>query len=108
METLSLLLRSGFAFAAGGVIGFGFGWLQQTAAERHTRQKAAGRLRSGWSVMPGSFRRTAYLLLALGLVQFTCPLLFVGSTCWWVSAGVVGGYGFTLWRSLQRRLRSVP
>ena len=54
--------------------------------------------------MPGSMRRTAYLLMALAGVQFVCPLLFTNGCQWWVSAGVVGGYGWALWRKLRQNL----
>jgi hypothetical protein len=31
-------------------------------------------------------------------------LLFSNGSQWWVSAGVAGGYGWTLYRRLQERL----
>jgi hypothetical protein len=31
-----------------------------------------------------------------------CPLLFRDGTQWWVSGGVVAGYGWTLFQQLQR------
>ena len=57
--------------------------------------------------MPGSGARVAYLLIALALVQFLCPLLFVDGTQWWVSAGVIAGYGWLLYRQLRQRMREV-
>jgi hypothetical protein len=58
--------------------------------------------------MPGSMRRVAFLLVALVLVQFVCPLLFVGASQWCVSGGVVLGYGWVLFRGLaQRRARAL-
>ncbi len=89
---------------AGAIIGVGFGMVQD-AARRHNEQKqAAGKLNSGWSVMPGSGARVAYLLIALVLVQIVCPLLFKDGTQWWVSGGLVGGYGFMLFWQLRQRL----
>jgi hypothetical protein len=90
---------------AGGAIGLAFGWLQAAALRQHEQLERSGRLRSVWSLMPGSGARVAYLLIALALVQFICPLLFVGGTQWWVSAGVVAGYGWRLYRQLRDRLR---
>jgi hypothetical protein len=77
--------------------------LQQAALRRHEKQQQAGQLETGWVVMPGSMRRTAYLLIALVLVQVVCPMLFTDGTQWWVSGGVVAGYGAMLFRDLRRR-----
>jgi hypothetical protein len=39
------------------------------------------------------------------LVQMICPMLFKdGSTQWWVSGGVVAGYGLMLALQLRQRL----
>jgi hypothetical protein len=54
--------------------------------------------------MPGSMRRTAYLLVALALVQLVCPLLFTNGCQWWVSGGVVLGYGALLYRGLRGKM----
>jgi hypothetical protein len=97
------LVRCIFAVAAGGAIGIGFGMLQEAALRRNEKQQQAGRLGSGWAVMPGSMRRTAYLLLALIVVQVVCPRLFTDGIQWWVSGGVVVGYGVMLYRELRRR-----
>ena len=91
---------------AGGVIGLGFGFVQEAALRRHERMQQSGELKSGWAMMPGSFRRVAFLLIALALVQLVCPGLFVGATQWWVSAGVLGGYGASLCRQLRRIRRT--
>jgi len=45
----------------------------------------------------------AYLLIALVIVQLICPLLFVDGSQWWVSGGVVLGYGFVLFRQSRQR-----
>ena len=46
------------------------------------------------------------MLVALALVQVICPLLFVDGTQGVVSAGVVFGYGWTLFTKLRHRLKS--
>ncbi len=88
----------------GAVIGLGFGMIQELAWRRNERLQQTGKLSHGWAVMPGSMRRVAYLLVALAGVQVICPLLFAGASQWWVSGGVVLGYGFLLFRQLQRKL----
>ncbi len=96
------------ALLAGGVVGLAFGQLQQAASRRHGALQQAGRLNSGWAIMPGSFRRVAFLLLALVLVQVLCPALFANTGQWWVSAGVVIGYGVVLARQLRQRWGGNP
>src|SRR3954466_82718 len=86
-------IRDPIALACGAVIGYAFGLLQQAALRRHELREQTGKLKSGWSLMPGSGARVAYLLIALALVQLVCPLLFVDGVQWIVSAGVVLGYG---------------
>ena len=90
---------------AGGVIGYAFGLLQQVAKRRNEMLEKSGKLKSAWSVMPGSGVRVAYLLITLVLVQWICPLLFTDGTQWWVSAGLVASYGFLLYRELRQRMR---
>jgi hypothetical protein len=92
------------SLAAGGLIGVSFGWLQGAAARRHKKLEDSGELKTGWAIMPGSFRRVAYLMLVLVLVQIGCPLLFSDGCQWWVSGGVVAGYGCVLYAQLRRRL----
>jgi len=104
METHLLeLLRSVLALLLGALVGLGFGLLQRAAQRRHEQLQAGGKLNSGWSLMPGSAGRVAYLLVALALVQLVSPALFAGAGAWWVSAGVVLGYGAVLFRQLQQR-----
>ena len=98
------LLRDLAGLTAGGAIGLAFGTLQRAALRRHAELERTGKLKSGWSLMPGSGVRVAYLLLALALVQFVCPLLFVDGTQWWVSGGVVVGYGAMLYQQLRLRM----
>ena len=97
------ILRSVAALLAGGLIGLSFGWLQDLALRRHQKREQSGNFNSGWAVMPGSMRRVAYLLVALALVQLLCPVLFVGTSQWWVSGGVIAGYGTLLFRRLRHR-----
>src|SRR5258706_11699557 len=85
---------------AGVVIGTGLGMLQAAARRRNERLQQAGKLNSGWAVMPGSGARVAYLVIVLALVQIVCPLLFIGGAQWFVSIGVVFGYGLLLFRRL--------
>ena len=98
-----VILRAAVALVAGGVIGLAFGTLQQAALRRNEERERAGKLKSGWSLMPGAGARVAYLLIALVVVQFVCPMLFAGTTQWWVSGGLVLGYGYTLVQQLRRR-----
>ncbi len=87
----------------GGVIGFIFGSIQNAALVRHRRLQNEGNAKSGWAIMPGSMRRTAFLLAILAAIQLACPMFFDGSNIQWlVSAGVVIGYGWTLLQQLRR------
>jgi hypothetical protein len=99
MSTFLMLV----AVAAGGAIGYFFGLIQARALRRNERRQKDGTLSNGWAVMPGSASRVAYLLMVLVAIQFLCPLLFKAGTQWWVSAGVVMGYGYVLYRRLMQR-----
>jgi hypothetical protein len=99
---MMVVIRSVAALIAGGVIGLGFGLVQHMALRRNEKLEQNGKLHSGWSVMPGSMKRVAYLLVALVVVQIICPLLFMDGSQWWVSGGVVVGYGVLLFRQLQQ------
>ena len=98
------LFRILVALAVGGIVGLAFGRLQQAALRRNEERQRSGRLNHGWSLMPGAGARVAYLLIALALVQLICPLLFVEGTEWWVSGGLVLGYGWLLFRQLRLRV----
>jgi hypothetical protein len=100
------LLRAGLALAAGGLIGWAFGLAQDAALRRNEERQRSGQLNSGWSLVPGSGARVAYLLLVLIAVQLVCPLLFAAGTQWLVSAGVLVGYGWMLFTQMRRRLRA--
>src|SRR5215831_21354795 len=101
---LLIMLQSIAALIAGGAIGAAFGVLQDAARRHNERRQQRGDLKSGWAVMPGAGARVAYLLLVLVLIQIICPLLFRDGTQWWVSAGVAGGYGLTLYRQMRQRI----
>lgn len=93
------------ALIVGGLIGMAFGQLQNIARRKNEKREIEGKLNSGWSLMPGSGVRVAYLLITLVLIQFICPVLFKNdSTQWWVSGGVVVGYGSMLAVQLRQRL----
>ena len=100
------LLRNTVGLAAGGVIGFAFGMLQQAALRQNEERERAGRLKNAWTLMPGAGVRVAYLLITLALIQFVCPLLFAEGTQWVVSAGLLIGYGSMLFAQLRRRIKS--
>jgi hypothetical protein len=102
------LIRFLSSFAVGSGIGCAFGILQDRAIRQNEKRQVSGDLKSGLKVMPGSMGRVAYLLVALVLVQIVCPLFFEGDSQWWVSGGVVVGYGWILYRRLSRRRASLP
>src|SRR5262245_15812817 len=96
------VIRALAGLLAGGLIGYGFGTIQNLALRRHQRLQQTGSLSHGWSIMPGSMRRVAGLLVALVLIQVLCPLLFVDGMQWWVSGGLIAAYGWMLFRRLHR------
>jgi len=100
------ILRPPAALLVGGAIGLAFGLIQGAAQRRHERLQLEGKFKSGWAATPGSFRRVAYLLVALALVQFICPVFFAPGSIsqWCVAGGVVAGYGVTLYWHLRHRL----
>jgi Cu/Ag efflux pump CusA len=98
------MLASIIALAVGAIVGAGFGMVQDAARRRNEQKQQQGELKSGWSVMPGSGARVAYFLIALIIIQIVCPLLFKDGTQWWVSGGVVLGYGLMLVLQLRQRL----
>ena len=97
------ILRSAAAVLVGGVIGLAFGTLQAAALRRHEQKERAGDFKNAWSIMPGSGARVAYLLVTLVVIQIVCPMLFADGTQWWVSGGVLAGYGWHLLQRLRRR-----
>jgi len=95
------ILRSTLAMAAGGLIGYTFGLVQNLALRKNEERQRLGKISSGWALMPGSGARVAYLLILLVAIQVICPMLFNGNTQWWVSGGVALGYGLILFRNLR-------
>lgn len=100
---LIALASCAVAVLVGGVIGLGFGALQTAALRRNETRERTGQLKNGWSLMPGSGARVAYLLVTLALIQLVCPMLFSDGTQWWVSGGLLAGYGWHLLQNLRRR-----
>jgi hypothetical protein len=100
-------LLSIFGFIVGGLIGAAFGAIQNSATLRHEKQEAAGGLKSGWALIPGSMRRVAFLMVALVLVQIGMPMLFDGMSQWMVSAGVMLGYGWMLYVEFRRKVQMI-
>lgn len=108
METILInSLRVLSAVLVGGMIGYAFGLIQNAARLRHEKKQIEGKFKSGWSIIPGSGARVAYLLVALLLVQLICPLLFEDGTQWLVSGGVAAGYGWVLFQQLLRRRKEM-
>jgi len=104
MENLVIsALLTAAAFAVGGAIGYAFGLWQLMARLRHEKLERAGKFHNAWKVMPGSGGRVALFLLFLVLVQWLCPLIFTDSIKWWVSGGILLGYGTVLLRQLRQR-----
>jgi hypothetical protein len=98
------VLCSGIGLATGGLIGLSFGVIQEKALRHNEARQLSGQLNNGWAVMPGSMRRVACLLAVLAVIQAFCPLLFTNNCQWWVTAGVVGGYGWSLYSQFRQRL----
>lgn len=99
------MLASIAALIVGGLIGLAFGQLQNIARRRNEQKEQEGKFKNAWSLMPGSGVRVVYLLLTLLLIQIVCPMLFKGgNTQWWVSGGVVVGYGAMLFLQLRERM----
>jgi uncharacterized BrkB/YihY/UPF0761 family membrane protein len=92
--------------AAGAIVGVAFGAIQFAAQRKYELRQRKGQSTGGWIVVPGSFTRVAFLMLALVIVQLCLPSLFLDNMKWMVSVGVVVGYGWTLLQ--QIRIRKVP
>ena len=102
-ELIHMLIAFGGIFV-GTIIGYGFGALQSAALLQHKKLQESGKFKSGWSILPSSMQRTALLLAVLALIQVACPMFFEDNTIpWLVSAGVVLGYGYTLYEQLRKR-----
>lgn len=106
---LADILRPLLGLVLGGTIGLGFALMQTAAQRRHRRRQKSGGLKTGWTLVPGSMTRVAYLLVALVVVQVISPAMFAGSGSWWVSAGVAVGYSALLgWQLHRRRAATRP
>jgi hypothetical protein len=90
--------------ATGAGIGLAFGLLQNAAQQHNQERLERGDLRNTWSLMPGAGVRVAYLLITLAVIQAFFPVLFADGVQWWVSGGLVAGYGYTLFMKLRRKL----
>jgi hypothetical protein len=88
---------------AGGIVGVAFGAIQSAAQLKYELRKREGKSTGGWIVVPGSFTRVAFLMIALILVQVCLPVLFLDNVRWFVSAGVVLGSGWTLFQQVHRQ-----
>jgi purine-cytosine permease-like protein len=97
------LLLWAVGLVLGGVVGLAFGAIQNAAARKYKERQRIGALGSGWTIMPGSMTRVAFLLIVLALIQFCCPLLFKNDIQWLVSAGVILGYGWTLFSQFRHK-----
>ena len=104
MIQLTNMLASIMAVLVGGIIGAGFGMVQNAARRKNEEKQRKGELNSGWAVMPGSGTRVAYFLVVLLAVQLICLLLFRNGTQWWVTGGVGIGYGVMLALQIRQRL----
>jgi len=88
----------------GALVGAAFGFIQTAAQDRYRRLQESGRLHNAATIIPGSMRRIALLLVALVTIQIAFPMLFAKEGMQWlVSAGIVIGYGWTLVRQAPRR-----
>ena len=104
MQTFLSTLTPALGLLVGAAIGLGFGWIQNMAARRNQAEESKGNFKSVWRLMPGSGGRVVFLLLAMVLVQVLCPMLFDESAKWWVSGGLVAGYGWMLFQKLRLRM----
>jgi len=106
VQSITQVLLTALAVIIGAGIGVAFGYLQNVALRRNQRQVETGEFKSGWNIMPGSGGRVALLLITLVIIQLVCPLLFADGTQWWVSGGLLAGYGFMLFRTMRERRRA--
>jgi uncharacterized BrkB/YihY/UPF0761 family membrane protein len=88
---------------AGGIVGVAFGVIQLAAQRKYELHQRKGKPTSGWVVVPGSFTRVAFLMMALIIVQVFLPSFFLSNMQWMVSAGVVLGYGWILFQQVRRQ-----
>ena len=94
-STISILISLA-AIVIGYAIGFWFGTIQRNAQNKNKQKYQNGELKSGLFIMPGSMSRVAMLLAILLVMQMTIPMFFKGNIQWILSAGMILGYGWTL------------
>lgn len=97
-DSVSIVLALlGFLIAV--FIGITFGSGQQAALRRQRELGRRGHLPTAWEIVPGSLRRMTFLLFALVVIQWGCPILFEREGMpWLVTAGVLIGYGWMLFK----------
>lgn len=100
--TYYVLLALG-GLVAGGIVGVAFGAIQLAAQRKYELRQRKGKSTSGWIVVPGSFTRVAFLMIALVIVQVFLPSFFLNNMQWMVSAGVILGYGWILFQQVRRQ-----
>ncbi len=103
MELYWIIIRAIAGLFGGAAMGALFGTLQVRALRRNQELTNRGEIESGWKVMRASPRRVVWFLLSLVALQIVCPALFVNGTQWWVSGGVVLGYGLVQFSQLSRK-----
>lgn len=103
MSSFFITFAPFLAIISGSAIGFFFGTVQNLALNRNKKLQESGKLKNGWTVMPGSMGRVAILLITLAIIQFAFPIIFTGNIKWLVSAGVLLGYGWTFVKELKQR-----
>jgi uncharacterized BrkB/YihY/UPF0761 family membrane protein len=96
-------LLSLIGLAAGAIVGVAFGTVQLAAQRKYELRQRKGQSPNGLSVVPGSFTRVAFLMVALIIVQVFLPSIFLDNMKWLVSTGVVLGYGWTLLQQVRSR-----
>jgi hypothetical protein len=101
------ILRISVALLVGGVIGLAFGLAQDAARPKHELMQQKGEFTGRMSAVPGSAKRVALLMIGLIAVQWICPLLFARNTQWWVTGGVLLGYGSQLARGIMIKRREM-
>ena len=87
----------------GGLIGLAFGVIQREAKRRNEKRQEYGKFSSAWRIVPGSMTRVALFMAVLVLIQIGLPVIFDGNIQWIVSAGVVLGYGWMLFREYRHQ-----
>ncbi len=101
-DPITSFVLSAAGFIAGGLIGLGFGALQNAAREKNRKKQLEAKFGNPWIIIPGSMTRTALLIIVLCVVQSGLPLFFTGPVQWIVTAGVILGYGWVLLKGYKQ------